>query len=131
MFPRAEELRKQKDQQDMNAVLMCQMSKVYDALSFHVNERDVIVGDEGQELMDLFSYFMISDHSISLAELDDQIIKSPRRDHKRVQRYKIPDEIADVTLATEDDEDFQIDNIRTQGRFSNSVRRLNFEDSLQ
>ena len=71
MFPRAEELRKQKDQQDMNAVLMCQMSKVYDALSFHVNERDVIVGDEGQELMDLFSYFMISDHSISLAELDD------------------------------------------------------------
>ena len=95
-----------------------------------MNERDVIVGDEGQELMDLFSYFMISDHSISLAELDDQIIKSPRKDHKRAQKYKIADEIMDVTLATEDDEDFQIDNIRDQGRFSNSVRRLNFEDSM-
>lgn len=40
------------------------------------------------------------------------------------------EEIADVTLATEDDEDFQIDNVRERGRFSNSVRRLNFDDSF-
>lgn len=40
---------------------MCQMSKVMDALSYHVNERDIIISDEGQELENLFNYFMISD----------------------------------------------------------------------
>ncbi len=32
-------------------------------------------------------------------------------------------------MATEDDEDFQLENVRER-RFSNSVKRLNFDDSF-
>jgi len=35
--------------------------------------------DDGMEMMDIFSFLLMSDHSMTLAEFDNQILKSPKK----------------------------------------------------
>lgn len=76
-------------------------------MEYHLNERNYIIRDDGEEMLDLYSYFMMSDHSISLAELDGQLLVSPKnRRLRKPETYRIPEQGSEPTLATEDDEDF-------------------------
>ena len=67
-----------------------------------------MVMDEMGNQMDLFNFLLLSDHTSTLAEYDSQILMTPRHGQTHPQTYKFQDkqEQQELTLATEDDDDF-------------------------
>jgi hypothetical protein len=107
---------------------MSQMIKVQEAITLHVNEQNVILTDDGSDMMDLYSFLLMSDHSITLAEFNNQIVQSPVHGQKKPQTYAIRDHPdTDFTLATEDDEDFRLDSL--DNGHQSAMKKLNFDDS--
>jgi len=75
MFPSAkayiQNIHLQNNYKDLSNLLLSQMKKVQEALTYHIHDQNMIVNDDGSEMLDLFSFLLMSDHSITLAELND------------------------------------------------------------
>ncbi|CDW80011.1 UNKNOWN [Stylonychia lemnae] len=131
MFPTASSFiynsHKTNNYQELNNILVSQLQKVSEAISMQLNEQNLMLTDDGMEMMDIFSFLLMSDHSMTLAEFDNQILQSPKRGVDGPQIYKIQEETNDFTLPTEDDEDFQLEDITGMNKFPG--RKLNFDDS--
>jgi len=105
------------------------MIKVREAFTLHCNEQSLII-DESGEALDLFGFLMGSDPSMTLAEFNNQIVQSPRHLQQEFSTYAIKEQETEYTLATEDDEDFRLDNI-SQKNISLGLKKRTFDDSFQ
>eukprot|EP00347_Sterkiella_histriomuscorum_P013006 403366373 len=113
---------------ELSNILQSQMHRVEDAISLQINEQNMMLTDDGMESMDIFSFLLMSDHTMTLAEFDKQILQSPRQGMYEAATYKIQEETTDYTLPTEDDEDFQLEPVHPNNKYS-ATKKLNFDDS--
>jgi hypothetical protein len=58
-------------------MLHSSLQRMSDNLTYYVNDQNMVMDDEGN-FHDLFSFLMMSDPTLTIAELDREILASPK-----------------------------------------------------